>query len=1405
MASKFEVVLTGVLNKTETEANIRKQIGDIEKSLSLKIDTKINTDSVKSATSGINNLGDAAKSAKSHTQGLSDQLGKFAQWQIVGDVIHGVMNATKDMVNQVVELDASLVELQKVTDLTGDSLQKFTEDAFETGSQIGATGKDVVDATTLFAQAGYAVKDALNLGAEAIMLKNVSEAGATASDSAATLISTMKAFKLEASEASHVVDALNEVSNKYAVSTNDLSSALAKSGASLASTGTTLEETLGLITAGTEILREPGRVARGLSTIGARIRGVGEDGEVLAGLSPKLDDLVKSVTKGEGVLNSQSGELRSTYDILKDLSAGWGDLTSMQQQNLAEQVAGKNQFTLFQAIMTNFNSALGATESAYNSLGSAEKENEKRMESIQGKVKSLSNAWEELSLKTLDGDVVKGFLSSSTAAIKLIDSIGGLVPVLGLVTAAFIIFKSEAIAATAIAMKEGLIYSFTSFINLFKVLNSRMASGTAQNVIYAGSLSTTATAAGTLTASLGGILVVLTLVTMGINAMNQAHQEQVKAAQDAAIKLNDEARALEDVKGQYNDIMQTEMDASKRKEKLLELQNQLNSSYKDNNLNLYGESIDGVNKKLDDLINNNLKLLKSQAAGTVKGVQEAILSASNMNLGQAFGETGIMDVFNKAIGNWNQSRVFETLGIQTASVQEKVLSLKKTMEDYANLPLDKKTKDVENMNTAVVASYNKITEAIKSQKDTLDTYYSIFASGGELTKEQIDLLNLYNTTVAEGTYVLDQNQLAQNAVATQQEVAQKTAEGYMASILGVSLGTDQTINSTDEYVSVLGALAANLDMVNAALSEQAQNGSLSVDTVLKLLESSAEYINYLYIENGQVKLNTDAYYLYSISKIDAAQKSVLLSANQTLITALGNEKLNVDDLAGSYARLAGAKSTASEADKKSITDIENQLKMLDTLKANAQKASAGVGGGSFYKATAAKTSSATAPYKAEIDGLYRYKEAIERTQSEIEKVSDYKGMTENFDKQAEYIKQLIALKERERQQTTDLQGAQASQIENNIKQLRAQGFAIDYNRNTNELYIKNLELLTSKSGDNAKALEKLIKNTQQLNEDNVSLSNNYRDLSKDVQDYYSELADFPEKKLEKFKELLGDFQKSQLQAVQDQITDLEHAMKTDARLSALNKQIDALKAQSDEVDKQAELQEKLLNIEKAKIALENAQKQKNIQVYRAGQGFVWEADQDAIKSAQDELQSQQKDLDSYLSDEQISDLEKQRDAIEASYQDRIDILQGFLDEQEYLTDKAGRSTIETFSELASKLAEFGLDNANYLSQATDWLNKYNDALNKVNNNSSLNGGAGQTLYSSGNSLNTNSVINSMPYESLLNRIAQASVAYSGNTPTNSTIINIETIELPDVTDVDSFVKALDSLPDLASARASTRK
>lgn len=247
MAKKFEVVLSASLDKNSVK-NVQKQIDSILGKTDFSV--KADSSQVKALTRALQDFSSETKNAKKHSQGLSDIIGKFSSWQIVGDVIHGVKDAMGDMVQQVFELDASLTELDKVTDLSSSGLQKLTDDAFTVGEQIGATGKDILDATTIFAQAGFEAKDALDLSEQATMLKNVSEAGATAEGSANTLIATMKAFKLEASDSGHVVDALNEVSNKYAVSVNDLSTAIRKSSASMAAGNNSLEETFGLVAAG---------------------------------------------------------------------------------------------------------------------------------------------------------------------------------------------------------------------------------------------------------------------------------------------------------------------------------------------------------------------------------------------------------------------------------------------------------------------------------------------------------------------------------------------------------------------------------------------------------------------------------------------------------------------------------------------------------------------------------------------------------------------------------------------------------------------------------------------------------------------------------------------------------------------------------------------------------------------------------------------------------------------------------------------------------------------------------------------------------------------------------------------------------------------------------------------------
>ena len=102
----------------------------------------------------------------------------------------------------------------------------------------------MVEAATEFVKSGYSEADSAQLAYVASLYQNVADETLSAGSAANFIISQLKAFNLEAANSEHIVDALNEVSNNFAVSSADLGQNLGKVSAALAVGGNTYEETL---------------------------------------------------------------------------------------------------------------------------------------------------------------------------------------------------------------------------------------------------------------------------------------------------------------------------------------------------------------------------------------------------------------------------------------------------------------------------------------------------------------------------------------------------------------------------------------------------------------------------------------------------------------------------------------------------------------------------------------------------------------------------------------------------------------------------------------------------------------------------------------------------------------------------------------------------------------------------------------------------------------------------------------------------------------------------------------------------------------------------------------------------------------------------------------------------------
>lgn len=112
-------------------------------------------------------------------------------------------------------------------------------------------------------------------------------------------------------------------------------------------------------------------------------------------------------------------------------------MTDTQRASLGMTLAGKNQFRVLSAIMTNFSHATEATQTALNSQGSAMQENSKYMESIEAKTAGFNAALQELSQTVVSNDLVGGIISLGTGFLQFVNTdFGGAAIRIGLLTTA---------------------------------------------------------------------------------------------------------------------------------------------------------------------------------------------------------------------------------------------------------------------------------------------------------------------------------------------------------------------------------------------------------------------------------------------------------------------------------------------------------------------------------------------------------------------------------------------------------------------------------------------------------------------------------------------------------------------------------------------------------------------------------------------------------------------------------------------------------------------------------------------------------------------------------------------------------------------------------------------------------
>lgn len=557
-----------------------------------------------------------------HCKSFGDQIKQafqnFSAFFSASFWIYQVIDSIKQMVPNVIALNTAMVELRKVTDGTENQFNTFLKNAKSNAVKLGSTVTDLVNATSAFSRLGYFLDESEELGRVATIYANVGDDIDNIDQATTSLISTMKGFGLEAGDAINIVDKFNEVGNKFAISSGGIGDALQRSAAAFAAANNTIDESIALVVAANNVIQDPDTVGTMWKTVTMRIRGAkteleeaGLETEYMAKSTASLRDAIKGLTNVDGLggfdIMKDEKTFKSTYDIILGIGEVWEKMSDIDQAALLELVAGKRQGNALAAILTNLEDLKAALEASENSAGSAMKEQEVWLGSLEAKINQFKASFESLSSTVINEDLVGAIIDFGTNFVHTIDdvinSLGGLGnSLMILVDIIALLNFNKAVGLiqgfwNSFKTEFGIIPKITGTIknisNAFNLMSEGAAMGGNKVTQFANALTGMNGAAVASTAAIMGVVAVISIAVIAYQNYKQKIEEARQAAEDAANAHNELKGSLEDYKGKIIELRGeidsgnlSEEEAYNKRKELISIQDEL--------IGKFGEEASGI-------------------------------------------------------------------------------------------------------------------------------------------------------------------------------------------------------------------------------------------------------------------------------------------------------------------------------------------------------------------------------------------------------------------------------------------------------------------------------------------------------------------------------------------------------------------------------------------------------------------------------------------------------------------------------------------------------------------------------------------------------------------------------------------------------------------------------------------
>lgn len=353
------------------------------------------------------NATQASRNSMTMVNALKVALERFPIWMASSTAFFATVGTAKEFVRILVDIDSKLTSIKKIA---GEAdMDKVFDDATASAERFGQSISAVLDAYIEFSRQGYKGGDLNTLANAGLVAANVGEIDA--GKASEYLTSTLVQWNKETKEAMGVIDSWNELSNNYATTLDKLAEGQTRAGATAKAVGmdfNQLNAVIGTLTA---------RTKQSGSEIGNFIK---------ASIPRLLSEPAQDVMKQLNVqLTDDAGNMRDVMQVYTEIAEKSKDISQSQRLAVAEGLAGKYHISRMQSLLDDLASADGLYkqmyESSKNSTGSAMRENEIYMESLEAKIALVRVEFEKMAVAVGKAFMTDGMLTFLSAMRQLLE------------------------------------------------------------------------------------------------------------------------------------------------------------------------------------------------------------------------------------------------------------------------------------------------------------------------------------------------------------------------------------------------------------------------------------------------------------------------------------------------------------------------------------------------------------------------------------------------------------------------------------------------------------------------------------------------------------------------------------------------------------------------------------------------------------------------------------------------------------------------------------------------------------------------------------------------------------------------------------------------------------------------